>query len=418
MRLFPLYIPPAMLMIACAAVNLLPADSEWTGTEILAAIPYIVTIIIVTLGLFFNMSRLAAISLLMSSAYAYIFCVGFDSALHNKAITASFYTSLYLPVAVAVLHRMDEAGILNLRGTMKIAIVMIAVLGIILFSSLPASVRWIASSSSLWVSPPFNWMPFPGLALAFLVCAAPFILTRKSMESPLMGIITAEAMVVFLIGANSSHLAWNGHNKGAFILLAGTGMLCLLIGCLENLWRHANIDELTELPGRRSLKQQLARLSLEYSIAIIDIDHFKKVNDTYGHKCGDDALRFIAAILRNSGIGRAYRYGGEEFLVVMENTGLKEAYETVERLREAICHKPFQVRPAQRPILGRRKRSEVRSSGATTITMSVSIGIAKNRSPTDAPNDVIAAADKALYRSKQEGRNRTSMASWHNDYGA
>jgi GGDEF domain-containing protein len=416
MRWFTLYLPPAMLLTACAAVNFLPTDPSWSGNAVIAVIPYLVTITIIALGIFFNMSRLAAISLLMSMAYSYLSYLGLHDVIHHKAIAASFYTSLYLPVTVAILHRMDEAGIFNQRGAIKLAVVMIAVLGIIIFSSLPASVRWISQSSSVWVNPPVNWMPFPGLALVLLTCSAPFILIRNKTESPLMGIITTEALIVFLIGANSSHLAWNSHNKSAFMLLSGTGMLCLLIGCFENMWRHANIDELTDLPGRRSLKYQLARLSEEYTIALIDIDHFKKVNDTYGHKCGDDALRFIASILRSSGLGKVYRYGGEEFIIVMDGVKLKAGYGSIEYLREAICRRPFQIRAAIRPVFGRRKRKEAGAQDATTINMSVSIGIAKNRSASDDPNDVIAAADKALYRSKQDGRNRTTMASWHTDF--
>lgn len=82
-------------------------------------------------------------------------------------------------------------------------------------------------------------------------------------------------------------------------------------------------DELTSLPGRRALKEYLLKLGSEYTIAMFDIDHFKKFNDTHGHDVGDQVLRMVASKLATvSGRGKSFRYGGEEFTLVFSEKSL------------------------------------------------------------------------------------------------
>ena len=162
---------------------------------------------------------------------------------------------------------------------------------------------------------------------------------------------------------------------------------------------RALTDELTGLNNRRYFEQQFAeefRRALRYgrplSIAMLDIDHFKLVNDKLGHQVGDEVLRKTAALinanLRN--VDQAMRYGGEEFAIVMPETEGQSAMIVAERLRRAYI-----------TIL-----KEYRSKD---LPLTVSIGVAEYPSSAQTKEDVVAASDIALYYSKNKGRNRSSF---------
>lgn len=149
----------------------------------------------------------------------------------------------------------------------------------------------------------------------------------------------------------------------------------------------SSTDPLTHLKNRRAMEQTLqeewsfaVRHELPLSVLLMDLDHFKKVNDTLGHAAGDDALQRLAEILRRGDRANdtAARYGGEEFLVILPNTTLQGAMLLAERLR-----------------------SETQSQVVTTV----SIGAASMNPSMHGPLDLVAAADSALYRAKRKGRN-------------
>src|SRR5438270_12939913 len=111
----------------------------------------------------------------------------------------------------------------------------------------------------------------------------------------------------------------------------------------------AYLDELTQLPSRRSLNEALLKLGETYSIAMLDVDHFKKFNDSYGHESGDQALRLVASRLaRIAGGGKAYRYGGEEFAVVFPGKPAEDVFIYLDRMRKIIEQSTFTVRGKDR----------------------------------------------------------------------
>ena len=111
----------------------------------------------------------------------------------------------------------------------------------------------------------------------------------------------------------------------------------LVISTIEASFSMAYTDELTGLPGRRSLNENLLNLGKKYTIAMIDVDHFKKFNDTYGHKTGDQVLKMIASRLgKISGGARTFRYGGEEFTAIFAGKSVEDALSHVEGFRKAI----------------------------------------------------------------------------------
>jgi diguanylate cyclase (GGDEF)-like protein len=128
------------------------------------------------------------------------------------------------------------------------------------------------------------------------------------------------------------------------------------------------------------------------SLLMIDIDHFKSVNDRYGHPAGDRVLRDVARLLQEGvrTVDTVGRYGGEEFVAILPQTEMADARQLAERLRRAI-------------------EAHVVKVPAGEIRVTVSIGVAKYPAVAIAtPDDLVRAADQALYRAKEEGRNRVA----------
>ena len=159
---------------------------------------------------------------------------------------------------------------------------------------------------------------------------------------------------------------------------------------------EAATDALTGLPNRRSLDALLQSwlsgpTPRQLALLMLDIDHFKQVNDQHGHACGDAALRAFAervrAQLRDG--DHCARYGGEEFVVLLPGAGLERALEIAERLRRAVQAEPLLSAPF--------------------VNNTVSIGVTVV-SQQDQPGSLLARADAALYRAKSEGRNRVCGA--------
>jgi diguanylate cyclase (GGDEF)-like protein len=170
--------------------------------------------------------------------------------------------------------------------------------------------------------------------------------------------------------------------------------------------RLSTVDALTGLRNRRYLKELLSieflrarRYGTPLSVLMADLDHFKEVNDRYGHPAGDNVLRSVAEILLGSlrATDTGGRYGGEEILVVLPHNDAGGASVLAERWRCAV------------------EQAELRVADGERIPVTISIGVSDYRGPGDcrtevaSPDDLIAAADRALYRAKQKGRNRVEI---------
>ncbi|WP_252891349.1 GGDEF domain-containing protein [Thermoclostridium stercorarium] len=141
-------------------------------------------------------------------------------------------------------------------------------------------------------------------------------------------------------------------------------------------------------------------------LAIIDVDHFKKVNDRFGHQVGDEVLRMVASCLQKYARGgKVFRYGGEEFVIIFPKKTIKEVLPVLERIRNAVQKRPFIVRSPDRPR--KKPKGKLPPGGTEMVRVTVSIGIAekneKTRNRTDA--EIIEMADKAVYQAKASGRN-------------
>lgn len=153
---------------------------------------------------------------------------------------------------------------------------------------------------------------------------------------------------------------------------------------LTGLLKHADIKEQLELEAERAKRSQAP-----VSVAMIDIDHFKNVNDSYGHACGDNVIRALSNMLRQRlrKVDRLGRYGGEEFVAVLPGCNSDDAYQLLESIREAFNALQF-------------------SSGGQQFHCSFSAGISACERDAWADEELLERADRALYRAKQSGRNR------------
>jgi GGDEF domain-containing protein len=265
----------------------------------------------------------------------------------------------------------------------------------------------------------FQWTRIPQLSwilftIASLILLVRFLLHRNPVESGLLW-----SLASFFLGLQSGTI---GTAPRAYVASAG---LILLSSIIENSYVLAYHDELTTLPARRAFNDALLRLENPYTIAVVDIDHFKSFNDTYGHDIGDQVLCMVASRLGEvTGGGQAYRVGGEEFCILFPGKSASETIDHLERLRESIegsvfhmrrqqdrrgqPHGPDRRRPPRKKIS--RMRSAPKPVSRQELSVTVSIGVAEASSLSRDVDRVVRAADQALYRAKESGRNRVEAA--------
>jgi GGDEF domain-containing protein len=264
-------------------------------------------------------------------------------------------------------------------------------------------------------------LPFATLlafAAAAVMLLTRFLLFHKPVESGLLWALAASFLALFFGGAGRIPTAYFA--VAAFILAGAI---------VETSYMLAYHDELTTLPSRRAFHDALLRLQPPYSIAMVDIDHFKRCNDTYGHDTGDQVLRLVASRLaRVSGGGQAYRCGGEEFAILFPGKTTAEVLEHLEKLRADIEATTLRLRGPDRRqeargpdrrnqrVRGRAQtghaiRQLARATPSAELSVTASIGVATSRQENSSADEVIQAADKALYRAKAAGRNRIETAS-------
>jgi diguanylate cyclase (GGDEF)-like protein len=149
---------------------------------------------------------------------------------------------------------------------------------------------------------------------------------------------------------------------------------------------------------------KLKTMDKQYVLAMADVDHFKKFNDNNGHQVGDDVLKMVANVLSKTTKGHAYRYGGEEFILIFSNSDSEDVSHYLEETREKLEQYPLYPKSQQRQKNKRGKGSERKP-----LHITASFGLARQKG-SEPYHEVISRADKALYQAKNKGRNRIEIA--------
>ena len=313
-----------------------------------------------------------------------------------------------LPLNLVLIAFLPESGIFSRQGLLR--------LGVFAMEGAAAAIgiRYYGRAILHKLDRPFVlWLPFDSFSRLPHSVLVAFTLALLLLMLPLVHRRFRPADIGLFWALISSFVALcvAGSVRLSSVAFAA-GAIVLVIALLEAFYAMAYLDELTDLPSRRSFNDAKLRLGNTYTVAMVDVDHFKHFNDTYGHDAGDQVLRMVAArIAEVSGGGKGYRYGGEEFAVLFPGKCADETFPHLERLRRSIEELPFRLRSQERrkgKSKAKKSRLSVRGRAAKRQTnVTVSIGVADVAGNRRKPDDLVKAADKALYQAKSYGRNCT-----------
>lgn len=358
----------------------------------------IVAALSILLALRFDRSRLIILlQLLIYADIAERLLAGTAQGSARITITSIIVLNLVL------VSLLKERGVKSLRGLIVTAFPLLQMLAFSFWPGVPESLVFPQQLSLSIIELPALLSTIPNTLLLLMVVALSIQLVRfLRYPTPLEG-----AVFWAIVSVATTLLLTPGIAATA---LRGSAVLALFIATIEMSHTLAYRDELTGLPGRRALMETFSKLGGRYSIAMVDIDFFKKLNDKYGHDVGDQVLKMVATRLAGcSGGGRAFRYGGEEFCVVFSGKSEEACEAHLEDLRSRIADLPFTVRKLARP-LNKPKNKSRKQSNHNSIPVTVSIGIAEKTGRYNHPEAVMKQADQALYKAKHAGRNRVCTA--------
>ncbi|NLM11400.1 MAG: GGDEF domain-containing protein [Clostridiaceae bacterium] len=388
-------VPFLILLIAwILAMNTFVSKNELN--VIFITMPYIFAFFAMVLSIWFQHSRVFyAVCVILFS----IVILSSPGKLNQKAFKNGI--SILIPIVFIILAIVEERGITSKHGLIK-GLVFIAMVLFVVIDSGNVS-PWLEKLNPLEFALKDNGIiqGIPVISVfSFLICL--FILLTR-----------------FFILSSNMDIAFTGATLGCIIILHFTRFpdilslfssavfLIYIIALFEASYSFAFHDALTGLLSRRAMEHEFLRIGNRYTLAIIDIDYFKQVNDRFGHQVGDEVLRMVASCLQKYARGgKVFRYGGEEFVIIFPKKTIKETLRILERVRCGVQSRPFVIRSPNRPKK-KPKEEKLHQGGSEMFRVTVSIGVAekteKMRNRTD--TEIIEMADKAVYQAKANGRN-------------
>lgn len=392
--LLALTVPGLLFAAALTLKTVAPLPGAWQ--PLLAMFPAVAAVFAALLGWRFNRTRVLwtiALLLIVERSLSLSSPQPGDFILKLSAVL--------VPLNLLLYAWWSERGLLTLHGLLR---------GLFLLAQAGGAFwlyQWRGAEAASWLARPFVHLPFlsgrpltQAAMITMLVALVGLLVRFFKRPEPLEGGFS------WALAAIIAGFCW----PADFAFWSGVAVLILAVAIVEGSFSMAFHDELTGLPGRRAMNEFLLKVGRRYTVAMVDVDHFKKVNDTHGHDVGDQVLRMVATCLRRvGGSGRAYRYGGEEFAVIFPNKELERALPHLEELRETIACTGFTLRGRRRPK-NKPEKAVSRKSGTTRLNVTVSIGTASRDERNATPQQLIKAADQALYKAKKGGRNRVCTA--------
>lgn len=390
-----LLIVPGALFFAALYLQLkvvVPAD--WS--PLLDLFPYLAVSAGLFLGWRFNRTRVVwaiALLILVERALAMTTPYGREYVLQLAPVL--------VPLNLALYSWWSERGLFTLHGLLRFVFLVIQ-LGVALwlyFTKAGEVIAWL--SQPLLAGDFLRQIPLSQISLLLISLCLLALLVRFYKKTEAL-----EGSFCWIVIAVTAGF-WEPQG---FSFWGGIASFMLIVALIESSFKMAFNDELTGLPARRAMNEFLLKVGRRYTVAMVDVDHFKKVNDTHGHDVGDQVLRMVATCLRRvTGGGRAYRYGGEEFAVIFPNKDLERSLPHLEDLREKIAQAGFVVRGRKRPPK-KPEQPKSKHAGKKLLHVTVSIGVATRNDKNTNPEQLIKAADQALYKAKKGGRNQVCTA--------
>jgi diguanylate cyclase (GGDEF)-like protein len=396
---------PAMLLLAGILFRQRFVELYAAYNQLLDWLPYGGLVGTLLLCAFFNNSRLFTASLALLLVY-YMIQTQLQSSL-TDGYSLLIYTAmgLSIPVTVLLLLFIPERGLHNRYGALVVALIPVQVCMVVAVIYLHPYADTVTLINSRLPIKPAGGYVLSLIASACYLAAGTMALYRLMRRND----ETTAALIAALMFSYVT-LAFFDQPRISTIMFSAAG-ISMIISILMNSYNMAFRDDLTGLLGRRALNDRMKGLGRQYVIAMLDVDHFKKFNDTYGHDIGDDVLKMVGKKIEAvMGGGTAYRYGGEEFCILFPGKTLDECTPFLEVVRKSVENHKMTVRNVvQRPksaeaaIERRGRRGKTR--GEKTVSVTISIGVAERNEKHSHTEQVLKAADNALYKAKEAGRN-------------
>lgn len=347
--------------------------------DIVVYLFYGLTLLVIWVSWHFNRNRFIFVIIPLILIY-----LGFEYFSAKKATLLFLYASMFYPLHLMLFLVFKERGLFSFWGILKVIFVASEIALVLYLLYYPKESIETYLGIKLFAA---NFYPLKDLSIAIgifvlFVMLALILFGRYLMyaTSFFALLLTFYAGLYFLKTPHATEVAFLAFTTIIFVLL------------IRESYRLAFYDELTALPGRRAMVEDMAKLGRKYSLAMCDIDFFKKFNDTYGHDTGDEVLKMVASKFKEiSGGGKAYRYGGEEFVILFPSKDTSESFAHVDTLRQQIATTPFSVR---------------NKSSTKKIYINISAGVTQNSQKDKDPFAVMKRADDALYKAKKAGRNQ------------
>ncbi|WP_417763646.1 diguanylate cyclase [Shewanella sp.] len=394
------HVLPSFLLLVIATIAAIFQDklqAQWITPLVWA--PYILVVIAAALAMQF-----AKRQLLLSALFTlinYLFIRHYLQAPIDQPQVRYVYTLLVigLPLMMLLNQCLTERGLSHTNATTIYGLA-IAVSGLATSFYILNSTYWVNLLDSYFAPRSYDFLVISSNGL---ICSS--VLLVLSLVLYLWQRTSIQAGLFFVMLANLVPLYCLDVPYISSIFCTAAILIALATG-IKTSHDLAYRDPLTGLNGRRKLFERLAGLSRPYALAMLDIDHFKKFNDTYGHDVGDDVLAMVASkIAEVRGGGEVFRYGGEEFTLIFSALNKQDAKTYLDEVRELIASTPFVVRDRSKRKTSSAEQRNKQKQAHKKVQITVSIGVSEYGSGQSKPEQIIKAADKALYRAKEQGRN-------------
>ncbi|MGI2882439.1 GGDEF domain-containing protein [Vibrio furnissii] len=362
-------------------------------------LPYVLFIAAIAIAHLFKQSRMAMVASAMLICY-WVIQYRLQTPLSSGSTLLELsLLAILLPVACLLSYAFKNGGLFS-RGfaTYLGILAMFGVWCFLIITQYESGGFAQLSEGLLYSVDQVSKLPFIlVLYLAALVgVTSIFVLTKNR----LMDVVIYTSI---LLAANTFIFFQIQYVSSTMFSLAG---VLLILYLLSASYEMAFNDRLTQLPGRHALELDMRHLGRKFTVAMVDVDHFKSFNDSYGHETGDDVLKLVGARLRMvQGRAKVYRYGGEEFTVLFKGKTAEQAMDYLELLRADIEAYDLVIRNLEsRPKNDKDGAKQRSDSKRMSVNITVSIGLCDSTLQRD-PNEALKFADQALYAAKKAGRN-------------